>query len=156
MGADPTAPPDQLKTAIEKIASGPVLSAPQIDEMPLMKGAYLLIMALDEAFDLAIKTLSPEKMATGYYIYCGNAHGPGGIKARLRRHFAKDKRLHWHVDHLSTKAEAHWAVAIQRKDECHLVEALHKTGEFTIPVHGFGASDCQICHSHLLFWKHQS
>ena len=144
--------PDSLKKHLQQITRSPVLQAGDLEEMPLSKGAYVLIIAIESAFDLTIKTLPSSKISAGFYIYCGNAHGPGGIKARLKRHFSKDKRPHWHVDHLSLRAYHLWAFAIEGQDECQLVDTLQKTHGYTLPVIGFGASDCKICKSHLLLW----
>ncbi len=38
----------------------------------------------------------------GYYIYVGSAFGPGGVNARVSRHFRNTKKLHWHIDYLRT------------------------------------------------------
>lgn len=145
-------PPLPLEKLLSEIAQGPLLQADEIDNLPPIKGAYLLVIDLVKAFDLAITTLPATHMRTGFYIYCGSARGPGGIKARLKRHFAKDKRRHWHVDHLTLAASKIGALAIADGDECDLVDQLRKSRKFSTPVSGFGASDCRTCQSHLLLW----
>ncbi|MCP5395844.1 MAG: GIY-YIG nuclease family protein [Sphingomonadaceae bacterium] len=89
----------------------------------------------------------------GTYIYAGSANGPGGMRARLRRHFRKDKALRWHVDELSVRASSMAALAIEGGSECAIVEALLASGRFTIPLPGFGSSDCKACAAHLLAYK---
>jgi len=34
------------------------------------------------------------------YAYGGSAYGPGGLRARIRRHLRAEKPLRWHVDRL--------------------------------------------------------
>lgn len=145
--------PPRLEKLLEQIAQGPVLQADEINGLPPIKGAYLLVISLSEAFDLEISSLPPTNMQTGFYIYCGSARGPGGIKARLKRHFAKAKRRHWHIDHLTLATSKSAALPIADGDECILVSQLLNSRQFSTPVTGFGASDCSTCQSHLLFWE---
>src|SRR5690606_27361384 len=67
------------------------------------KGAYVLVIALREPVAFALRDIV-HQLSAGQYIYAGSAHGPGGIDARLRRHFRREKTLHWHVDRLTTVA----------------------------------------------------
>jgi Uri superfamily endonuclease len=145
-------PPLPLEKLLSEIAQGPLLQADEIDNLLPDKGAYLLIIDLTKTFDLEITTLPATLMQTGFYIYSGSARGPGGIKARLKRHFARDKRRHWHIDHLTLASTKIGALAIADGDECNLVGQLRKSRHFSTPVSGFGASDCRTCQSHLLLW----
>jgi len=129
------------------------MSVDELDQLPPGKGAYLLVLTITTPFELAIKTLADHRIEAGFYIYCGSARGPGGIKARLKRHFARDKRQHWHIDHLSSKATDLRALAIFEGDECELASILIRSDGFCVPVKGFGASDCSHCQSHLLRWR---
>ncbi|WP_338468594.1 DUF123 domain-containing protein [Novosphingobium sp. ZN18A2] len=91
-------------------------------------------------------------MAPGWYAYAGSAKGPGGIGARLARHFRKDKRIHWHVDRLTVAAADFAALALPDGTECAIVRGLEGTGRFAHALKGFGSSDCPRCRSHLLRW----
>lgn len=145
--------PIPLKDSIERIGRGPLLPAEDLADLPAIKGAYLLAIAINNPITLTITTLSANQIEAGFYIYCGSARGPGGIKARLKRHFSQNKRKHWHIDHLTLQASGLWALAVPDGDECQLTSELTNSKSFTIPIKGFGASDCKTCQSHLLQWN---
>ncbi|MGI9379847.1 MAG: GIY-YIG nuclease family protein [Methyloligellaceae bacterium] len=116
-----------------------------------VKGAYALCFQLERGLELS----HPEKLSGPYspgtYVYCGNANGAGGIQSRLRYHFRRQKKPHWHIDHLTTvTVETIQAFAISDTSECDLIEILLNTNAFIIPRKGFGSSDCKYCASHLL------
>ena len=113
-------------------------------------GTYALIMACTDTRQVEIGKLGRFKIKPGFYVYVGSAFGPGGLKARTAHHAKVARRSHWHIDYLrpmlhlkqicysyeSEKREHRWAAALS-----HLKGA-------TIPMAGFGASDCS-CPSHL-------
>ncbi len=145
--------PPLLEKTIMQISNGTLFQKMDIEALPPDKGAYLLIIEITRTFELTITTLPSTNIFPGLYIYCGSARGPGGIRARLKHHFANNKRPHWHVDHLSLQATNLWALAICGGDECQLRTRLGQSQQFIVPVDGFGASDCQNCPSHLLQWN---
>ncbi len=145
--------PRKLRSALEPFSKQGLITADQLQDLPTGKGAYLLVLAIEDPFELAIKTLADTRINPGLYIYCGSARGPGGIKARLKRHFSRDKRKHWHIDHLSLQAARLEALAVFDGDECVLTSSLLSSPHISIPVKGFGASDCTSCQSHLLRWS---
>ncbi len=98
----------------------------------------------------------PGTLAPGFYFYAGSAWGGGGIAARLGRHFAKDKTIHWHVDQLTVKARTICALTLPEGNECDAAAKLLNSGKFEIAVPGFGSSDCRVCLSHLLTVSSQS
>ena len=117
-------------------------------ELPATAGAYVLYFMIGSPRRLAIRTLGNPLLPEGAYAYCGNARGPGGIRARVRRHLASRKRRHWHVDHLP--ANRCIAVAVlPGGSECRLVDGFLAAGS-SVPVPGFGSSDCQRCPAHLV------
>jgi putative endonuclease len=75
------------------------------DSLPAVPGAYVLLLEL--AGDVAVHL--PRQPVTllpaGRYLYCGSAHGPGGIKARVARHMRRDKAVRWHIDHPCLSAD---------------------------------------------------
>jgi Uri superfamily endonuclease len=85
----------------------------------------------------------------GYYIYVGSAFGPGGVRARVSRHFRKTKPKRWHIDYLREKADP--VVAWYSHDPVNLehrwARALLEWSDAS-PVKGFGCSDCK-CYAHL-------
>ena len=115
-------------------------------------GAYALIIQLEGPIRLDIAALGMPRLDSGWYVYTGNAYGPGGLGARLRRHCRTDKATHWHVDRLTALGSLR-ALAVQPDGhECRIVETLTTSGDFAHPLSGFGASDCRTCQSHLLVW----
>jgi Uri superfamily endonuclease len=102
---------------------------------------------------LRIGALGEHRLPAGGYTYTGSALGPGGF-SRLERHERvstgdHDVR-HWHVDYLLGHAET-TLVGVERvvgsDCECAVAGALLERGE-SVPVPGFGASDCG-CPAHL-------
>jgi Uri superfamily endonuclease len=83
----------------------------------------------------------------GAYVYTGSARRKP--EARIARHLRKEKALRWHIDWLLTAP----GVAVARversvESEC----ALNRKVGGTVPVPGFGASDCRNgCGSHLRY-----
>lgn len=114
------------------------------------KGAYLLTLRVTDALELERPLSGCWLLKPGWYLYAGSAWGSGGIKARVGRHFRKDKKPHWHIDHLTLQAANITALAVPDGKECDLVAELLGTGHFRIAVPGFGSSDCRRCKGHLL------
>lgn len=121
-----------------------------VDTLKGLKGAYLLLIRLDEPHPLRINRLGSHTLVAGTYLYAGSAYGPGGLAARLSRHFRRDKKAHWHIDHMTREASQLTALAIAGGRECALVEHLLQNGDAEVAVDGFGSSDCARCRSHLL------
>jgi Uri superfamily endonuclease len=113
------------------------------------KGAYLLLMHFGSPAHFTHKR-APHVLDPGWYAYSGSAYGPGGIRARLRRHFQRDKKLHWHVDHLTVIAQQLHAAGFEGGSECAIADRLIQSGAFQPALEGFGSSDCNHCRSHLL------
>ena len=118
--------------------------------MQNLPGTYALIMTCDSHQPVEIGKLGRLNIKPGCYVYIGSAFGPGGLKARIAHHAKVSRRPHWHIDYLrpfielkgvcysdeSERQEHRWAGALQR------------FGGATIPMVGFGASDCS-CPAHL-------
>ncbi|WP_322515310.1 GIY-YIG nuclease family protein [Rhodopseudomonas palustris] len=113
------------------------------------KGAYVVAIAIASPLGIRLGKAAPVLLPPGRYLYFGSAYGPGGLRARLGRHFRKQKSIRWHVDQLTTAGEVLGAWAVPQGDECALVRRL---GDLPVPIDGFGASDCATCRSHLLRW----
>ncbi len=114
------------------------------------KGAYVLALELSEPAELASKKLAGLVLKPGWYVYAGSAKGPGGLRARLKRHLQAEKKVHWHIDQLTIAASKLQALAVQGGDECDLVAKLLERPEIETAAPGFGSTDCQRCLSHLL------
>jgi Uri superfamily endonuclease len=86
----------------------------------------------------------------GFYVYTGSALGPGGLSDRVARHSREEKALRWHIDYLRviTQIIEVWSTEGSDRQECHWGESFARMKDATIPINGFGASDC-ACQSHL-------
>jgi len=146
------------------LRSRSLLCQEDLDQLPAMKGAYALIVKLEHEVPLdrprtapgalSPGPLSPGPLSPGWYVYAGSARGPGGIPARLTRHFRVDKPVHWHIDQLTSLSGVKiWASPAAGQHECDLVTKLIRSGLFDIACPGFGSSDCRKCEGHLLVWR---
>jgi Uri superfamily endonuclease len=114
------------------------------------KGTYLLIMQLAQESCLTVGSLKTCRFPAGCLIYVGSALGPGGLRARLRHHLRPARRLHWHLDYLRSAAKVTAIVfaADGSRREHGWARVLAGLAQASIPVPGFGASDC-ACSAHL-------
>ncbi len=114
------------------------------------KGTYILTLEVVEPATVRVGANGDRLFVPGIYLYIGSALGPGGLRARLGRHFSREKRCRWHVDYLVTQAVVRGA--FYRNDgvrrECSWAHWFACHTEQT--VSSFGASDCS-CSSHLFF-----
>ncbi|MBT5455692.1 MAG: GIY-YIG nuclease family protein, partial [Rhodospirillaceae bacterium] len=127
------------------------LTAP-IEEsaLPAGHGAYALLIRLPHRLQASIGALGMIGLPAGAYLYLGSAHGPGGLRARLRRHLRPEKTRHWHVDYLTEVGKIICILAVPDGHECDLVDRARSCTGVSVPIAGFGSSDCRRCPAHLL------
>ena len=113
------------------------------------KGSYALVLHLPRRRRIRVGRLDLVDFPPGCYIYVGSAFGPGGLRARIAHHMKRAVRPHWHIDYLRRAADVMevWYVTDKRM-ECTWAERLQGAKGVTMPVAGFGASDCG-CPTHL-------
>ena len=126
-----------------------------IDHLPTFPGVYALVLTLGKSERLSVGRFGEVDLLPGTYVYFGSARGPGGIRARLGRHLQGDGKTHWHIDHLRAAANVDgvcWAVVeSDQRWECEWTQAVGRLAGVSVPVAGFGASDCRSgCGAHLL------
>ena len=114
-------------------------------------GTYALLLRAEVEQIIAVGALGRMTVRPGLHIYVGSAFGPGGLRARVRRHARGDRALHWHVDHLRavTRLEAVWYTHDDERRECTWATVLRDASGARGPRDGFGASDCD-CAAHLI------
>jgi Uri superfamily endonuclease len=97
-----------------------------------------------------VGTLGRIDLRPGYYAYVGSALGPGGLQARIARHLDPSRPRHWHIDYLkrATRVVAVWYVVDPVRREHAWASALGSLSKASIPMRGFGSSDCH-CPAHL-------
>jgi Uri superfamily endonuclease len=116
------------------------------------KGTYILAMKLDKPADITVGKLGRFTFPAGRYLYFGSAMN--GLNARISRHLRNDKKLHWHIDYFLQKAKIVdvWYVKSEERLECHLCQEAMRFPGASVPIKGFGSSDCR-CTSHLLHFR---
>ncbi len=117
-------------------------------------GTYALILSCSTDAFIQVGRLGRMQLQAGFYVYVGSALGPGGLAARIAHHRKQLKRPHWHIDYLRPHARLHriwygYAVVRHEHQWAHAAQAMCGA---TIPLAGFGASDCD-CESHLYFFR---
>jgi Uri superfamily endonuclease len=131
----------------------PMNRAP-VRQIPAEPGTYALVLSSSVQRRIRIGQLGTMQLQPGYYIYVGSALGPGGLRARIARHLRLHKRTHWHIDYLRARARVdevwYWCGVSCREHQ--LARALETAPGASVPLPGFGASDCG-CTSHLYFFK---
>jgi Uri superfamily endonuclease len=126
------------------------------------KGTYALLLHLDRPESIRVGRLGEFAFSTGWYVYVGSAHGPGGLAARLARHrrrAADGKCLRWHVDYLRERAHLVevWSKGgrpsahSSQRLECEWARVFADAAGAEIPIPRFGASDCR-CPAHLFYF----
>lgn len=112
-------------------------------------GTYALVLENRIRQNVQIGRWREIAIEPGYYVYIGSAFGPGGVRARVTRHFRTDKKQHWHIDYLRARLTplGAWVSHEPARLEHTWANALENLNEFR-PVPGFGCSDC-ACNAHL-------
>ncbi|MFA5479494.1 MAG: GIY-YIG nuclease family protein [Candidatus Muiribacteriota bacterium] len=115
---------------------------------------YIIILFSEKKVTEKVGKLGVFTFEPGYYFYIGSAKN--NIEKRVERHFRHDKKLHWHIDYITTVIKPVKAVIMKNVEfsECELSQAVHKEFNTEYPVRKFGSSDCK-CHSHLHFKRGQ-
>jgi sugar fermentation stimulation protein A len=113
-------------------------------------GSYIIVYKLYDEQEIKIGKLGKFTFPKGFYIYTGS--GLRNLKQRISRHLRKEKSVKWHIDYLSMKCEPVWHYMIEDgiNHECELSSKMNRLTCFSMPVKGFGSSDCK-CDSHLLY-----
>lgn len=107
--------------------------------------SYQLLIDVPHPIAVTVGRLGRFSFPAGRYVYTGSARR--NLDARIARHLRKHKALRWHIDYLLAAPGVRvLSVRHSRREEC----ALNRATAGSIPVPGFGASDCRAgCGSHL-------
>ena len=129
-------------------------------DLPVFPGAYVLELYLPQEASIMIGRLGETRFPAGAMLYLGSARGPGGLKGRLGRHLQPDKAglLHWHIDYLRGITQVRATAYLVQEElspaellECLWSQALVRLPGSSVPLPGFGASDCRLgCPAHLV------
>jgi len=116
-------------------------------------GTYALILFCPKGKLVQIGKLGRLQLRRGFYVYVGSALGPGGVRARIAHHRALSPRPHWHIDYLRphTRLDRIWYSHRRVCREHRWARIISGMRGATIPIAGFGSSDCK-CKAHLFFF----
>lgn len=117
--------------------------------MKPVPGTYALLLRSAVSAKIPIGRWGALGLEPGYYIYVGSAFGPGGVRARVLRHFSEAKKTHWHIDYLreATEAVCVWCSYERERLEHTWAQAIERMSGVAC-IKGFGCSDCD-CAGHL-------
>jgi Uri superfamily endonuclease len=118
-------------------------------------GTYALVLACQNTSTLRIGGLGDLALQPGVYVYVGSAFGPGGLSARIKHHGQIAARPHWHIDYLRAICDLAevWYTTSAGRHEHSWGKAVAQMAGATVPMPGFGSSDC-ACEAHLFWFKH--
>ena len=118
--------------------------------MQARPGTYALVMRCSSDQQVEVGKLGRLNLRPGFYVYVGSAFGPGGLNARIAHHMKITERPHWHLDYLRPALDLTevWFTYDPGHREHQWAGVLATFRHTTIPISGFGASDCR-CKSHL-------
>lgn len=125
-----------------------------IEPESVQQGTYILEINAALPFSIEAKQFANLDFEKGFYYYFGSAQK--NIQKRLERHLRKEKKLHWHIDHITSK-ETNSIISIyllpkaEKSFECFSLAEISSRVSAVIPAENFGNSDCKTCRSHLLF-----
>ncbi|MEW5786625.1 MAG: GIY-YIG nuclease family protein [Pseudomonadota bacterium] len=108
---------------------------------------YRLFIRVETPLRLPVGRLGTFDLPAGDYVYTGSARR--NLEARIARHLRRDKTLRWHIDYLLTAPGVRVTRVVRsRTAEC----PLNQSQSGSLPIPGFGASDCKHgCGSHLKY-----
>lgn len=117
--------------------------------VPQMGGTYALFLTLPAETVASVGKMGTFAFPQGFYAYLGSARR--GLRARIARHLRDNKAQHWHIDYFPYGARPTeiWYALSQERLECLWASALQGLPGVSMPVRGFGSSDCR-CFSHLV------
>jgi Uri superfamily endonuclease len=124
--------------------------------MKNLPGTYALVLKSNHDQKISIGKLGHLRVRPGFYVYIGSAFGPGGLKARIAHHNRSSVRPHWHIDYLCSilLLDEVWYTYDSEQHEHRWADVISRLKGATIPMTGFGASDCN-CTSHLFAFTAQ-
>jgi len=114
------------------------------------RGIYHAVFQLKKERVIKVGAQGPMLFPAAFYVYTGTAQK--SLSARVGRHAAREKKVRWHIDYLTTDPYAKFIAAYympyaKAGRECRMNLGIVLNADFYIPK--FGTSDCVGCPSHL-------
>jgi Uri superfamily endonuclease len=119
-----------------------------------MPGAYVILFRLGDRTKVTVGRLGTYVLEAGSYAYVGSAMN--GLRARTDRHLRGGTKKHWHIDHILPLSSERKALLVPSEVdiECRIAEIIQGWEGTSLPIQGFGSSDCH-CLSHLFFMSEE-
>jgi Uri superfamily endonuclease len=122
----------------------------------MTKGIYCLILRCTEPTTIPCIKFKNTLFPAGYYYYIGSAQK--NLSTRIERHIRRIKKIHWHIDYLTTHKNFSVIEVLILRDkkkscECKLSQDFLINFKTKIIASGFGNSDCNKCKTHLYYSK---
>jgi len=120
----------------------------------IFSGIYVLEFFAPNPFKINHSKFCDIQFKSGFYFYIGSAQK--NFNSRIIRHLKLKKKLHWHIDYLSTNENiclenVYMFNNVPNSFECKLTNRLQTAFDLIHIAKGFGNSDCNLCVSHLLY-----
>ena len=117
-------------------------------------GIYLLEIHAAKDFNVRIKRFEGVNFPAGYYYYAGSAQK--NFYSRIKRHLSDKKKIHWHIDHVtsvsSNSISKIYFIGNAGKDvEKKLASDLIHFLKCKVIVEKFGCSDTPESVTHLVY-----
>ena len=117
-------------------------------------GIYILEIYACEEFQIHVKKFKDISIPKGYHYYIGSAQK--NLSQRIERHFRKEKKIHWHIDHLTSDeniklANAYVIYDAPKNMEEEIANDFPDNFKSKILLKGFGNSDTKGTITHLFY-----
>lgn len=116
-------------------------------------GIYILEIKALKPFFIHHPKFSSVKLLPGFYFYIGSAQK--NLLSRLNRHLSKKKKLHWHIDFVTSNPQVEiqriFVLANANQNFEPLTAKFFINKNYKIPLEGFGSSDDKTVKSHLFY-----
>lgn len=117
-------------------------------------GIYILELFAEKEFSVSINKIKEYIFPIGFYYYIGSAQK--NLQSRIKRHLQREKKIHWHIDHLTTlksiKVISTFVILDAEKYvEAEIANNFDKYFNSEIAVQGFGNSDTKETKTHLFY-----
>ncbi len=131
-----------------------IISADALEN--ISSGIYLLEIYAAKDFQIMLKKFSAVHFKNGFYYYVGSAQR--NLHHRILRHIKKNKKPHWHIDHLTnnscTRISKVFIIDSAAKPaETELASSLSSRLKLDDSITGFGNSDTSKSKTHLFYSK---
>jgi Uri superfamily endonuclease len=115
--------------------------------MAMDKGTYVLILEILKPVDVKVGALGVIFFKSGTYAYIGSAMN--SLSKRLERHMKKKKKLHWHLDYLTSLSNVQVKKIFVFRGKRMEEELSTRFSKKYKGIEKFGASDMKRVNSNL-------